>query len=74
MIVNIQYPSGKEHKLYAIAYLDLLGTTEKIKNDDKGDYFFRIYTIYNMAVSYGNNQTLASSPYRKIKTKIYRYM
>ena len=42
MIVNIQYPSGKEHKLYAIAYLDLLGTTEKIKNDDKGDYFFRI--------------------------------
>lgn len=71
MIVNIQYPSGKEHKLYAVAYLDLLGTTEKIKNDDKGDYFFRIYTIYNMAVSYGNNQALASSPYRKIKTKIF---
>ena len=39
MIVNIQYPSGKEHKLYAVAYLDLLGTTEKIKHDDKGDYF-----------------------------------
>ncbi|BDF68309.1 hypothetical protein CE91St43_22810 [Oscillospiraceae bacterium] len=39
MIMNIQYPSSKEHKLYAVAYLDLLGTTEKIKNDEKGNYF-----------------------------------
>lgn len=58
-------------KRYAIAYLDLLGTTSKIANDEDGLYLYRIRTIYNMAVQFTENEKLLASSYNRIKTKIF---
>ena len=71
MIINPKPLPENELKLYAIAYLDLLGTSSKIKNDKTGEYFFRIHTIYNMTVSYSEDERLSKISYNKIKTKIF---
>lgn len=69
IVVNI--PSMEKPKTYAIAYLDLLGTTSKIVNDEDGLYLFRIRAIYNMAVQFTGNEKPLVSNYSRIETKIF---
>ncbi|MGM9662234.1 MAG: hypothetical protein ACI3WR_03975 [Oscillospiraceae bacterium] len=69
IVINI--PPMEQPKTYAIAYLDLLGTTSKISNDEKGLYLNRLRAIYNMAVQYSENEALAKSCYSGIQTKIF---
>ena len=67
IIVNLPAP-GKP-KTYAIAYLDLLGTTSKISNDKNNLYLYTIHSIYNMAVkSSGENGFWG---FNRIETKIF---
>lgn len=58
-------------KTYAIAYLDLLGSTSKIDNDNDGHYLYNIRTIYNMAVQFSKNEKLVTSVFSRIETKIF---
>lgn len=71
MIINPKPLPKNELKLYAIAYLDLLGTSSKIESDKTEEYFFRIHTLYNLAVTYNEDERLSKFPYSKIKTKIF---
>lgn len=69
IVMNI--PSMEKPKIYAIAYLDLLGTTSKIVDDKDGLYLFRIRSIYNMAVQFSENEKLVASNFSRIETKIF---
>lgn len=71
MVINPKPLSTDELKLYAIAYLDLLGTSSKIEKDRAENYFFRIHTLYNMVVSYSEDERFSKLSYSKIKTKIF---
>ena len=63
--------SGKQPKLYAIAYLDSLGTTEKIKSKDDVVHLNKLYEIYTLAVNLAESETRSSKNYSDIKTKIF---
>jgi hypothetical protein len=69
IIINL-FPK-EDPKTYAIAYLDLLGTTSKISNDTDGQYLYNIRSIYNMAVKFTEDEQESPSVYGRIETKIF---
>lgn len=71
MVVNLVPREEKKEKQYVIAYLDLLGSTERIKTDNDSLNLNLLYTIYNYAVQFSENEALAKSKYSKIETKIF---
>lgn len=69
IIVNIPAP-GKP-KTYAIAYLDLLGTTSKISKDKNNVYLYTIRSIYDMAVKSSGKDGFSDLGFNRIETKIF---
>lgn len=62
---------AKKPKLYAIAYLDLLGTTAKINSKHDFVHLNELYRIYDLAVQLSENERISNSRYKEIKTKIF---
>lgn len=62
---------AKKPKLYAIAYLDLLGTTAKINNKHDFVHLNELYRIYDLAVQLSENERISNTRYREIRTKIF---
>lgn len=69
IIVNI--PAPGEPKTYAIAYLDLLGTTSKISKDENNLYLYKIHSIYDMAVKSSGKDGFSKLGFNRIETKIF---
>lgn len=69
IILNIPAP-GKP-KTYAIAYLDLLGTTSKISKDENDMYLYMIRSIYDMAVKSSGKDGFSNLGFNRIETKIF---
>lgn len=70
MIVS-NFPKVDRPQRHVIAYLDMLGTTTKITQDDDYMHLYQLYTIYNSAVQLSENEMLRKSQYGKIITKIF---
>lgn len=62
---------AKKPKLYAIAYLDLLGTTAKINSEHDFVHLNELYSIYDLAVQLSENERISNTRYKEIRTKIF---
>lgn len=71
MAIVVNIPKVDKPQKHIIAYLDMLGTTAKITQDDNYLDLYRLYTIYNSAIQQRENEVLRKSRYGKIVTKIF---
>lgn len=71
MILNITPPSRENLSLHAIAYLDMLGTTSKIKKDQNGYYLSTLHMIFDMAYKYCNVLHQLKPTSSKLNVKVF---